>query len=249
MKAIWKHIICSLCALIIIAYMVFGVIMGQRNTPVTVCPKLQIDILDMDERLYLTTDELIDQLWLANLHPVKKPLAAISTQAIENMTLRHPMVRTAECYKTCDGVVHIDLTQRVPLLRVVTQDGQYYIDTDRKKMPVRPSITTPVLIATGNVGPRMAANELSDFAEWLQESDYWHQRIGFVKVANPKSIQIIQRDSAATILLGEISNYQPKLNKLQKWYQHIQGVDIQTYQQLDVRYKGQVIGIKGNTKS
>lgn len=229
--------------------MVFGVIMGQRNTSVTVCPKLQINILDIDERLYLTTDELIDQLWLKNLYPVKQPLTSIPTQAIENLTLQHPMVRTAECYKTCDGVVHIDLTQRVPLLRVVTQDGQYYIDTDRKKMPARASIKTPVLIATGNVGPRMAANELSDFAEWLQESDYWHKRISYVKVANPRSIQVVQRDSAATILLGEITNYQPKLNKLQKWYQGIQGIDISIYHQLDVRYKGQVIGIKANTKS
>lgn len=229
--------------------MVFGVIMGQRNTPVTVCPKLQINILDIDERLYLTTDELIDQLWMKNLYPVKQPLTSIPTQAIENLTLQHPMVRTAECYKTCDGVVHIDLTQRVPLLRVVTQDGQYYIDTDRKKMPARASIKTPVLIVTGNVGPRMAANELSDFAEWLQESDYWHKRISYVKVANPRSIQVVQRDSAATILLGEITNYQPKLNKLQKWYQGIQGIDISIYHQLDVRYKGQVIGIKANTKS
>ncbi len=230
------------------AYMVFGIIMGQQNTPVTVCPKLQIDILDIDERQYLTEDELKDQLWLKNLYPVKQKLTDISLQSIEDLALKHPMVRTAECYTTCDGAVHIDLTQRIPLLRVVAQDGQYYIDTDRKKMPVRPSIKTPVLIATGNVGPRMAANELSDFAEWLQESDYWHQRISYVKVTNPKSIQVMQRDSAATILLGDMNNYQPKLNKLQKWYQGIQGVDINIYRQLDVRYKGQVIGIKANAK-
>lgn len=249
MKPYWKHIICSLCALIIMAYMVFGIIMGQRNTPVTVCPKLQINILDKDERLYLTNDELIDQLWLNNLYPTKQKLTNISLQSIEDLMLKHPMVRTAECYTTNDGAVQIDLTQRVPLLHVVTQDGQYYIDTDRKKMPVRSSITTPVLIVSGNVGPRMATNELSDFVEWVQQSDYWHKRISYIKVTNPTSIQVMQRDSAATILLGDIHNYQPKLNKLQKWYESIQGVDINLYRQLDVRYKGQVIGIKATAKS
>ena len=205
------------------------------------CKELVCKIADEDERSYVSEQELFTLLKQHNAYPVGEYLHRINLQHMENIIRQHPMVRTAECYTAEDGTARIRVTQRVPLLKVVTADEAYYIDTDRRKMPLRASIHDTVLIAMGKVGFEMASTVLADFAEWMQEDDYWSARIEAIDVRLPKQVCIKQNGKQEDLMIGDLMGYEGKLEKATTFYRHTANIERPRYRTLDLRYRGQVV--------
>lgn len=218
-------------------------IWSSRRTSQLPCPGLEITITDLDERQYVTVEELSLMLQGQGLYPVKKPIASISTEAIERAIAAHPMVRKAECYQTQAGTVCVRLLQRIPVLLVVTGNDSYYVDIDRKRMPIQESVKTPVLLVQGNVGERMAKQELTDLAMWIYDNPYWQEKIASVYVVNPKMVYLIQKPDETHLILGEVSGFRRKLGKLRTLYDKgFEQIGWRTYKEIDLRYTGQVVG-------
>ena len=205
------------------------------------CKELVCKIVDKDERSYVSEQELFTLLKQHNAYPVGEYLHRINLQHMENIIRQHPMVRTAECYTAEDGTARIRVTQRVPLLKVVTADEAYYIDTDRRKMPLRASIHDTVLIAMGKVGFEMASTVLADFAEWMQEDDYWSARIEAIDVRLPKQVCIKQEGKQEDLMIGDLMGYAGKLEKAEVFYRRTASMEKPRYRTLDLRYRGQVV--------
>ena len=205
------------------------------------CKELVCKIVDKDERSYVSEQELFTLLKQHNAYPVGEYLHRINLQHMENIIRQHPMVRTAECYTAEDGTARIRVTQRVPLLKVVTADEAYYIDTDRRKMPLRSSIHDTVPVAMGKVGFEMASTVLADFAEWVQEDDYWRARIEAIDVRLPKQVCIKQTGKQEDLMIGDLMGYAGKLEKAEVFYRRTASMEKPRYRTLDLRYRGQVV--------
>ena len=205
------------------------------------CKELVCKIVDKDERLYVSEQELFTLLKQHNAYPVGEYLHRINLQHMENIIRQHPMVRTAECYTAEDGTARIRVTQRVPLLKVVTADEAYYIDTDRRKMPLRSSIHDTVPVAMGKVGFEMASTVLADFAEWVQEDDYWRARIEAIDVRLPRQVCIKQNGKQEDLMIGDLMGYAGKLEKAEVFYRRTASMEKPRYRTLDLRYQGQVV--------
>ena len=205
------------------------------------CKELVCKIVDKDERSYVSEQELFTLLKQHNAYPVGEYLHRINLQHMENIIRQHPMVRTAECYTAEDGTARIRVTQRVPLLKVVTADEAYYIDTDRRKMPLRSSIRDTVPVAMGKVGFEMASTVLADFAEWVQEDDYWRARIEAIDVRLPKQVCIKQNGKQEDLMIGDLMGYEGKLEKAEVFYRRTASMEKPRYRTLDLRYRGQVV--------
>ena len=205
------------------------------------CKELVCKIVDKDERSYVSEQELFTLLKQHNAYPVGEYLHRINLQHMENIIRQHPMVRTAECYTAEDGTARIRVTQRVPLLKVVTADEAYYIDTDRRKMPLRSSIRDTVPVAMGKVGFEMASTVLADFAEWVQEDDYWRARIEAIDVRLPRQVCIKQNGKQEDLMIGDLMGYEGKLEKAEVFYRRTASMEKPRYRTLDLRYQGQVV--------
>lgn len=229
--------------------MIAAVVWGYRMTP-TASPCVSIDytIVDRDERLYLSEAELNQLLRTEDLYPVGRALDRVSLHRIEKTVAHHPMVRTAECYLTPRNEVHIRLTQRVPLLRVQGANDSYFVDTDRRVMPVRAAVRDEVLLVTGNTGIQLASGDLADFAMWLQEDAYWRTRIRRVHVLHPYKLVLHMTDTQLPpVVMGSLTAYENKLKKLRTFLENgAEATAGKQYTELDIRYNGQVIGRKNN---
>lgn len=239
-----RNILIALAGVFGAGLMIAGIVCGRwQSAPV--CSAVDYTIRHETETPFVSESELTELLRAHNQYPVGWTLDKVSLQAIEDLIGGHPMVRSAECYTTPQGVLRVDVTQRVPLLRVTTATESYYIDTDRRRMPVRETVRVEVLDATGSIGPQLASGSLSDFAEWLAGDSYWRGRIREIQVRNPRQISLLQRDGAETILLGDMNDYAKKLHKLRVYYER-GGAEIGAgkYREIDVRFEGQVVGRK-----
>lgn len=246
-KIIWKTIGVSLMALMLIAATLWGYYMRPSDKP---CASLEYIIEDRAERMYLSENELSQLLRSEGLYPVERSMDILSLQRIENTIKHHPMVRTAECYLTPRNDMKIRLSQRVPLVRVQAPMDTYLIDTDRRVMQARAAVKDNVLLVTGNVGPQMAATQLADFAEWLQDNTYWRKRVHHLNVQSSQKVYLYLRDEqgrqkAERVVLGSMQGFERKLKKLRTFLENSEeAVKDKNYYELDIRFKGQVIGRK-----
>ncbi len=238
-----KKMLVLACAILLsIGTWVVGAWASKQPTD-AVCQRLDILLCDSAQHQFVSVDELQRTLQRRALLPVGKRWDEVSCQEIEQCLLQHDMIRTAECYKISTGDVCVRLTQRVPMLYVTTAEGSYYVDTDRRVMPVRSSIEVSVPIFKGNVSQRAATEEYFDFVCWLQDDSYWSQRITQVHVRNPKQHVLKQRHVEGDILLGDLQGYEQKMERLRKLY--VKGFDkigYKSYKEYDLRYQGQVVG-------
>ena len=66
------------------------------------------------------------------------PFLEIPTQEIEKQIAANPYIAFVKVYQEMDGVLHISVKQREPVLRVINESSQdYYLDREGYKMPVR----------------------------------------------------------------------------------------------------------------
>lgn len=225
---------------VICAYLIGSATWFSIHPKDPICEDCSIQLLDSAERTYVTPNELETMLRNTKLHPVNKPCSQISTQAIEQCVSAHPMVRTAQCFITTRGATRIEVTQRIPLFKVEMEGNRYFIDTDRLRMPVRSSVTTPVLPIRGRVEEQMAKGILWDIVDYIQHKPYWETRFKSIYVAGPQAIELVDTMNVH-VLIGDGREYITKLNKLHTFEQQMRGHDY-SYSVLDLRYQNQVIG-------
>ena len=242
-----EHMGRILCVSAVAVVMLVALSWGRKHTPRTVaCTAIEYDLLDSQQRQYVETYELDRVLDKEHIHPVDQPLSSVQLQRMEETLKQHPMIRTAECYLTPRNIVHVQLTQRVPLLYVQLPDECYYIDTDRKKMEDRASIKDKVLTVRGAVTEELAATDFADLAQWVQTNGYWRDRILYAELKNPQMMYLYLRDpNQPRIIVGDIAGFRAKLGKLRTYFENgAEATKGKHYTELDLRFQDQVIGRK-----
>ena len=243
-QIIWQTVGVVLLAGMLVAAVVWGYTMRPSGEP---CGALTYRILDADKRMYLSENELDSLLRKDDVYPVGKRVDRVDLARIEAVIRRHPMVERAECYMTPLFEVRVDLRQRVPLLLVKTPIERYYIDTHHRVLPWREQIKDEVLVVSGAVGPQAACNGLAEMAEWLQNEPYWRERIHHIHMRTPlMAVAFVQQGEGAKeieVVLGPLNDYERKMNKLRVFMENgAEAIQGKQYRELDVRYRGQVIG-------
>lgn len=240
-----KRNIVHACIAIALAVAVTGIgISGSRRAADPVCHAITIIIQDSTQRQYVTRDDLQQQLQQAGLWQVGQPLSKIYCQQIEQTLLSHPMLRRAQCYELANGEVRIVVSQRRPVV-LIAGDDHYYLDSDRRYMPVRASVDTKVPVVTGRIGRQQAQSEIYDFVRWLSANKFWRSRIHTIHVINPKMIELQDDSSHYTLQLGSLNGAQQRMTDLQKLYEEgFELIGYPPYKQIDLMYNGQIIGRK-----
>lgn len=79
-------------------------------------------------------------------------LALLEVERMERVLEEDPFVLDAEAYVDQHNVLHMTITQREPLVRVLDNNGgNYYLDRNGAKMPASKNFASRVLVATGNI--------------------------------------------------------------------------------------------------
>lgn len=111
-----------------------------------------------------------------------------------------PFIKNAECYKTEDGHVWIELTQRMPSLHIMADNGEdYYLDDNHRIMP-NSHYTSNLIIATGNIDQWFAKNYISYLADAINANDFWRNQVVQINVLPDKGWNSFQ-GSAITLYI------------------------------------------------
>ena len=167
----------------------------------------------------------------------------LDLKALESTISSHEMVETAEVFLTVDGGLKIDIEQRKPLARVVS-DSSFYIDRQGKPMPLSDAYTARVLLVHGKVTEsnleiiyRMIMAVENDPFLKLYTTD--------LMIDAQDQISMRTRDCTFEILIGDLDRLDQKITNFKAFYQKAKKDSLlKRYKRVNLKFNQQVVGIK-----
>lgn len=183
---------------------------------------------------------------------VGQRLDSIKLDRIEKMLESRSVVLKSEAWTTDDGILHVGITQRAPVLRFSRGDRGFYVDGDGFVFPLHSSYTADVPVVGGDVPPV----EKGGYEDWIREmigltrmlerSKTWNGRMDGLTVKGDREIIMTLKGRPEQFLLGEPVDLEAKLGRIEKYLTRIlpeKGDGY--YRTVNVKYNKQIICRKG----
>lgn len=240
-----KRIFILCLSILVIGYLVVAITTMNRKPDNEVCKGMELTVKDSVDYGYITPNGIKNILKNSKLYPEGKRLGDINVRALEKALDNHPFISEAECYLTSGGKVHVEVYQRIPLLRIMSSnDDDYYIDHKGKIMPVQ-GTSVHVAVATGFIDRKFARKELYELALYLQTDPFWKSQIEQINVTSKKELELVPRVGDHLIFLGKGENYQEKFRRLKIFYNEaLNRVGWNKYERISIEFNNQIICTK-----
>ncbi|MFY8003454.1 MAG: cell division protein FtsQ/DivIB [Chitinophagaceae bacterium] len=207
------------------------------------------DLLFLDEKAIVQIASTYGQL-------PKIPVGKLPLRSIEKLLRTNPWIKNAEIYIDNQQVLQIKITERTPIVRLFTIDGNScYADSSGYLLPLSKTVTARVPVVTNLpvIGKNMTAVDSSlykgiiSLANHVAADSFWNAQVAQINVTQAATIEVIPSFGNHIIELGEPTDIPKKLKKLQAFYTQIwikKGIN--TYAKLNAAYNNQVIAIQAN---
>ncbi|WP_448633505.1 cell division protein FtsQ/DivIB [Pedobacter panaciterrae] len=192
---------------------------------------------------------------------IGKKLEQINLEEIEQKLKANPYIAFATVYADMNGVIHINVKQRQPILRVINaSDQDFYIDRNGLKMPISPNFTASVLVANGKIMEHFSgkvdtlitklAKDLYKTAFYIEQDTLWNEQIEQLIVDDKNDIQLVPRVGNQRIILGTADSLEVKMRNLRAFYNKaMPKVGWDTYKTINIKYTNQVVCEKNKIDS
>jgi cell division protein FtsQ len=182
-----------------------------------------------------------------------KDLNDINIHKLENALKANPFIEFAKVYADMTGVIHVQIRQREPVLRVVNMANlHFYIDGNGNKIPLSDNYTAKVLVASGLIEEDFSgrvdtlktkmARDLFRTALFIRSDTLWDNQIEQLFVDLKGDIEMVPRVGGHKIILGSADSLQIKFRNLLVFYKKaIPKVGWDTYKTINLKYANQIV--------
>jgi cell division protein FtsQ len=222
------------------------------------CGGIRININDSSEYHFVSKREIANLISATSTRIIGRPLKELPMQEIELKISQIKELKDAEVYTTIDGILHVSVDQRIPVMRVIAGGGDYFIDEDGVVVRNRGLYNPRLHIVGGNIritGPMLSGVSVLDtsikhtilkdiyqFVEYINSDSFWSAQIDQIYVDNDDELDLIPRLGINVIHLGTIENFEGKLRNLETFYKKIlPEVGWNKYELINLEYKDQIV--------
>ena len=252
-----KYILLATGAAVIAVCICCSFMAGRQLRSTYTCQGLEVTIKDSLENSFVSAADV--KAYLDREYGIYNgiPLDSLDMIRIESIVDGRSAVKKSQAYVTRDGILHIDVTQRKPVVRFQKAGGGFYADKEGYIFPLQKSYASHVQIIDGNIP--LAANSgykgelqndrekkwfkaMMELINFMEDSRTWKDKIVQIHVNGNRDLILIPREGNEHINFGQPDNIEEKFAKLEKYYTSIipaQGNG--RYTKVDLRYRGQIV--------
>ncbi|MES2702934.1 MAG: hypothetical protein V4649_09860 [Bacteroidota bacterium] len=176
-------------------------------------------------------------------------LAKLDIHSMEQVLKADPWVADAQVYVDNERILHMYVTQRVPVARLFTQDGNScYIDKTLSLMPLSASYTYYTTVVTNvpalnNDSASWAMRaQIVSLAQAIRADSFWSAQVSQVAIDSVGKFELLPVLGDHRILFGDTSRMHDKFSSLFTFYTNVLNrIGWDKYEILDLRFKGQVV--------
>lgn len=242
----WMHKLKNILLVVLPLLYIVGMMgfVSSRNSRM-ICNNVEVTVLDSLTNTFIHPMDVFMLLEEESIMLEGQKMNHINGQVIEDFIDKHPSIYKSECYKTIGGTFKIDITQRRPLIRVITNQSNYYIDSNGEVMPFSRHYTAFVPVATGNVNNPKIQDGLYHLGLFLDENSFWNAQISQISIKDETDIIIIPRVGNHVIEFGALTNIEEKFARIEALYKskfNTEGWN--RYKKISVKFENQVVCTK-----
>jgi len=243
-KPVFKYILITIGILLVTGYLAWALLTFPDPKTNEVCNRFHIVFLDQSGVKLISEKEVAEMIDNNGLNPMGKTLRHVRTEEIEELLQKQPFIKHTECFKTPSGEVYLFLQQRHPKFRLAGNES-FYVDTEKNIIPVSYNDAARLPVVSGLVTKSMAKGELFDFVSYLEENPFWNAQIEQIYIRPDRKIELVPRVGTGIILLGNLKDYEKKLDKLKILYEKgFNQFGWNYYKSIDLQYENQIVCTK-----
>ena len=213
----------------------------------------KVEVVLPGNQFFIERAEIDEILKSKNGLLIGRRLSGIDIQYLENKLKANPFIEYAKVYVDMNGVIHADVKQRVPVLRILNLSGQdFYVDQNGYKIPLSDHFTARVLVANGIILEDFSgkvdtlktklSKDLFLTAKYIAEDSLWNDQIVQMFVNEKNDIELVPRVGNQKIILGNADNLKDKFRNLLLFYKKaIPQAGWDTYSSINLKFKGQIV--------
>jgi len=253
-KLIWRRVLIISAWVICLGGLITLMSFIEIKKAGVICTAVKVNIPGSQ---YFIDKQEVDQILQTNSHTlIGRKLEGIDIQDLENKLRANPFIEFAKVYTEMDGVLRVEVSQRQPILRIMNHyDMDFYVDQHGLKIPLSPNFTARVLVANGFIDELFTnhvdslhtklAKDLFLTADFIRKDSLWDAQIAQLYVNKDHEIELIPRVGSQRILIGNADSLQVKFANLIAFYKQVlPKVGWDKYSTINIKYSGQVVGIK-----
>jgi len=240
-----KKILGILAALAMLAYLIFAIMQFSDEPGAQKCREVVIQVMDSTDHSYVRPIEVRHLLQLNNLGLVGQRLDKIRYRRVEFVVSVMRMVRRVECFSTNSGKVIVRIWQYSPVLHVMQDNGNFYVDASGQRLEISYNSAANVLVASGSIRDSVHIRRLYRMALLLRQDPFWDAQIEQIYVEPNGEWILIPRVGDYEIEFGLPNDVEDKLARLKLFYKKaLPKAGWETYSNISVKYKKQIICTK-----
>jgi cell division protein FtsQ len=165
----------------------------------------------------------------------------VDLNTLEAVLDDHEMIEKAQVFSTIDGFLSTRITQKTPIVRVITDDESYYLDSKGNRMSLSENFSARVPLVTGEISERNCKPFLFLFNE-IKKDDFLSKNITGAQIMTSGNVVLTNRSYDYKIVFGKPINVEKKLKNYKAFFQHaIKDTVIKSYKEVNVMFTQQVV--------
>ena len=225
-------------------YLIIVLTFAKSKMDEVKCKGIHVSVKDTVLNTFIDDMDVVNMVRRGYGNVLDMPVARIDKDSVERLLVKNSIIKSAQVYYSLDGYFHVDITQRKPVLRVLTGEG-FYVDEDGKYMPLSRKYTSRVVVATGEISKKFACERLYPFVMMLREDDFWDALIEQIVVDRNEEIILIPKVGNFRIILGEVGNAEEKMEKLRLFLKDgIVRKGWNVYKEINLKFNNQVVCVR-----
>jgi cell division protein FtsQ len=232
---------------------VSGVLLSaMRGKDNQLCAGAEVTVKGSGENVFVDQAEILAILESKKWQGVQ-PVKAIDIRQMEDKLKRNPWIKTAELFFDKKQVLHIVVSERTPLLRIIAKNNQsFYLDETGSQLPFTSQYTARVPVFTGfpirtvwNGDDSLLAAQAVAMAQYIQASAFWSAQVQQINIVKEQHFELVPTLGNHLIFFGDTSLMANKFDRLHLFYKKVGAVaGLDRYGVLNVQFAGQIVALK-----
>jgi cell division protein FtsQ len=247
----WHKIFKFAGLLVVVVFLVITLAFTSHESRNIACRNIEVGF-SPDDIIKINNSEILKLVKSADNSIVGKTLDKINAEIIEKEIEKHKAILKAEVYKVLvkdsasyKGILTVKVKHRRPVVRIVSENGNYYLDKQGGKIPVSTQYTANVLAVTGKITEKFAVEELLPFILYIEGDGFWEAQVEQVHVENDGDVLLIPLVGDQIIELGSLDNYEVKLRNMRAFYNQVLAANKwDKYKSVSLKYSNQIVAKK-----
>lgn len=236
---------------------------SENKKNATMCEKVDIKIDEINGNAFVTKEMINTLIHNSGYIVGETPMEEINTNDIENKILDITSVEYVSVFKEVNGVLKVNLKQRVPVFRVFNKNAtSFYVDNKGEIMPTAQNFTARVVGVNGEINEKNVfsineikqndslakvshLDELYDFVTYFSKDEFLLAQFEQIYREKNGDFIVIPKVGNQKINFGKLNDFEGKIEKLKIFYKNgISPENLNLYTEINLKYNGQIVCTK-----